>query len=141
MFTVDVSNETRGKTTIGAWQPGRKINLERSLRLGEELGGHIVTGHVDGVARIVDIVAGRREPPLLLRGARAPRPLHRAERARCLDGVSLTVNEVERHALRRQPHPAHLDRDDLGRENPGRSVNLEVDLFARYVARLLEFRP
>ena len=69
MFTVDVSNETLGKTTLGEWQPGRRINLERALKAGDELGGHLVTGHVDGLGRIVDIRAGRRSPALLLRGA------------------------------------------------------------------------
>ncbi len=97
---------------------GPQVNLERSLRLGQELGGHLVIGTCRRPGAHRRHHAGRGEPPLLLRGARAPRPLHCAERLDCLDGVSLTVNEVSDNALRRQRHPSHLDGDDLGRENP-----------------------
>ena len=93
-FTVDVSNETLGKTTLGEWQPGRRVNLERALKAGDELGGHIVAGHVDGVGRIVDIRAdgeSRRftvEAPAELARYIAPKG------SVALDGISLTVNEV-----------------------------------------------
>ena len=82
-FTVDVSHETLGKTTLANWKPGRRVNLERSLRVGDELGGHIVSGHVDGVAKILDDHARRRQQTLLFRGPRASIPLHRAQGIDC----------------------------------------------------------
>lgn len=139
-FSVDTSNETRSKTTIDAWQPGRRINLERSLAAGDELGGHIVTGHVDGVARIVEIHAdgeSRRftfEAPEHLALYIAPKG------SVALDGTSLTVNEVasSRFGVNMIPHT--LTVTTWGAKTAGQLVNLEVDVFARYVARLLEFR-
>jgi riboflavin synthase len=141
IFSVDVSNETRGKTTLGSWEPGRKVNLEQALRLGQELGGHLVTGHVDGVAQIVDIVAdgeSRRfsfEVPDHLASYIAPKG------SVALDGVSLTVNEVSDNRFGVNLIPHTLTVTTWGAKTPGQSINLEVDLFARYIARLLEFRP
>lgn len=141
IFTVDVSNETRSKTTLGDWQPGRKVNLEQALRLGQELGGHLVTGHVDGLARIVEIVAdgeSRRfsfEVPDYLAPYIAPKG------SVALDGVSLTVNEVSDNRFGVNLIPHTLTMTTWGAKTPGQSINLEVDLFARYIARLLEFRP
>lgn len=140
-FTVDVSNETLGKTTLKDWAAGRKVNLERSLRAGDELGGHIVSGHVDGIARIVSITPdgdSRRfvfEAPEHLARYIAPKG------SIALDGTSLTVNEVSgtRFGVNLIPHS--LTVTTWGAKTPGQNVNLEVDVFARYVARLLEFRP
>jgi riboflavin synthase len=140
IFDVDVSNETLSKTTLGAWQPGRRINLERSLTAGAELGGHIVTGHVDGLVRIVDIRPdgdSRRfslEAPEHLAMYIAPKG------SVALDGTSLTVNEVagDRFGVNLIPHT--LTVTTWGAKSAGDLVNLEVDLMARYVARLLESR-
>jgi riboflavin synthase len=139
-FTVDVSNETKSKTTLGAWQVGTRINLERALRAGDELGGHIVSGHIDAVASIVDITPdgdSRRftfEAPEHLALYIAPKG------SVALDGISLTVNEVagSRFGINVIPHT--LTMTTWERKKPGDKVNLEVDMFARYVARLLEFR-
>jgi riboflavin synthase len=140
-FTVDVSNETRGKTTIGAWQPGRKLNLERSLRLGQELGGHLVMGHVDGLARIVDIVPDGESRRFSFEVAEHLAPYIAPKGSISLDGVSLTVNEVSDTRFGVNVIPHTLTVTTWGAKTPGQSVNLEVDLFARYIARLLEFRP
>jgi len=139
-FTVDVSNETLSKTTLGDWSPGRRLNLERALRAGDELGGHIVAGHVDGVARIVDIRPdgdSRRfviEAPGELAAYIAPKG------SVALDGISLTVNEVSANRFGVNIIPHTLTHTALGDKKPAGRVNLEVDLFARYVARLMEMR-
>lgn len=137
-FAVDVSGETLSKTTLGDWQPGRRINLERSLRVGDELGGHLVSGHVDGVAQ----VAGRRADGDSTRvSVAAPAALARflaGKGSVALDGVSLTVNEVtgDSFGVCVIPHTAAVT--TLGELQPGDRVNLEIDMLARYVARLLE---
>ena len=141
IFSVDTSNETRARTTLAEWAPGRGINLERALRAGDELGGHVVTGHVDGLARIVDIKEDgecRRfsfEVPDHLAPYIAPKG------SIALDGVSLTVNEVSDNRFGVNLIPHTLTVTTWGAKTPGQSVNLEVDLFARYIARLMEFRP
>jgi riboflavin synthase len=139
-FTVDVSNETLSKTTLGDWRAGRRINLERALKAGDELGGHMVAGHVDGVARIVSIRSdgdSRRftiEVPADLARYIAPKG------SVALDGISLTVNEVDgaRFGVNIIPHT--LTHTTLGDKKPSDRVNLEVDVFARYVARALEYQ-
>jgi riboflavin synthase len=137
-FTVDVSNETLGRTTLGAWQPGRRINLERALKAGDELGGHIVAGHVDGVGGIVDIRPdgeSRRftvEVPDELARYLAPKG------SVALDGISLTLNEASRSRFGVNIVPHTLTHTTLGAKKPGDRANLEVDLIARYVARLME---
>jgi len=139
-FTVDVSNETLSKTTLGAWQAGTRINLERSLRAGDELGGHVVSGHVDGTATIVDVRADGDSRRFLLEA-----PEHLAlyiapKGSVALDGTSLTVNEVAGNRFGVNLIPHTLTVTTWGAKTPGARVNLEVDQFARYVARLLEFR-
>lgn len=140
IFTVDVSNETRSKTAIARWAPGTRINLERALRLGDEMGGHVVSGHVDGIARIMDIQddgVSRRfsfEVPEHLAIYIAPKG------SVALDGTSLTVNEVNGGRFGVNVIPHTLTVTTWGAKSPGESVNLEVDVFARYVARMMEFR-
>ncbi len=136
VFAVEVSNETLAHTTLGAWQEGQRINLERALALGEELGGHIVTGHVDGRAKVIsrypdgDSVRFLIETPETLAGFIAPKG------SVALDGVSLTVNEVDATRFGVNIIPYTLAHTTWGDRQPGDLVNLEVDLLARYVARL-----
>jgi riboflavin synthase len=135
-FAVTASAETLAKTAIGGWKPGDAVNLERPLRLGDELGGHIVSGHVDGVATIAEMRdegESRRmifeAPPELMRFI-APKG------SVALDGVSLTVNEVEKKQFGVNLIPHTLAVTTFGRAQVGSKINLEVDLLARYVARL-----
>jgi riboflavin synthase len=137
-FATTVSAETMACTTLASWRVGTKVNLERALRLGDEFGGHIVLGHVDGVARILD----RRPQGGSLRFSfAAPPHLARAIAAKgsvALDGVSLTVNEVagEQFGVNIIPHTQSCT--SLGTAQIGERVNLEIDVLARYVARLLQ---
>lgn len=137
-FAVDASAETLSKTTLGVWGEGTRVNLERALRLGDELGGHFVLGHVDGVAEVLDRAA---EGDSWRFGFRAPSALRRfiaPKGSIVLDGVSLTVNEVdgERFGVNIIPHTYEVTAfRALG---AGDRVNLEVDALARYVARLLD---
>jgi riboflavin synthase len=140
LFSVDVSPETLSRTTIGAWQPGRKVNLERPLKAGDELGGHIVAGHVDGVARVVSVEGAGDSRHLVLEAPARLAPFIAEKGAVALDGTSLTVNEVEGARFRVTLIPLTLTDTTWGGKKPGDEVNLEVDLFARYVARLMEFR-
>lgn len=140
-FAADVSRETLGKTILGRLEPGSPVNLERALRAGDALGGHYVTGHVDGLAQVVDIREDARS-----RRVRFAVP---AELARYLapkgsatvDGVSLTVNEVEGTVFGVNLIPHTLEVTTLGSLAPGRAVNLEVDIIARYVERLMAAGP
>jgi riboflavin synthase len=140
VFTVDVSNETQSKTNLHRWSPGVRINLERSLRAGDELGGHVVSGHVDGVARLIEVRSDGESRRLSFE---APEhlALYIAPKGSVgLDGTSLTVNEVSgtRFGINLIPHT--LTVTTWGGKKPGDEINLEVDLFARYVARLMEYR-
>jgi riboflavin synthase len=137
-FEVDAAAETLGRTNVGAWTKGSRVNLERALKIGDELGGHIVTGHVDGLARVVsrDDFDGMARFWL-----EAPRELSRfiAEKGSVtLDGVSLTVNDVQvdRFSVLIIPHT--LKATTLGKRKADDALNLEVDLMARYAARLSE---
>jgi len=136
-FTVEASQETLSKTTLGDWREGTRINLERSLRLGDELGGHLVYGHVDGVGRIV----GRRPEGGSVRfTVEAPEAVAKYVASKgsvAIDGVSLTVNEVAGNSFGVNiiAHTQH--ETTFGGLEPGQAVNLEVDMLARYVARLL----
>ena len=137
-FGVDVGAETLARTTARHWKAGTKLNLERALRLGDELGGHIVTGHVDGVAEIVAITDfdGMRHIDI-----RAPHDLARfiAEKGSvALDGTSLTVNRVEADIFSVLLIPHTLRVTTWGERRLGDEINLEVDLMARYAARLAE---
>jgi len=138
VFQVDAAAETLARTTAAHWGVGRRVNLERALKLGDELGGHIVTGHVDGLARIVS----REDFDGMARfWIEAPHDLSRfiaPKGSVALDGVSLTVNEVagDRFSVLVIPHT--LSVTTFGARKPGDPLNLEVDLMARYAARLSE---
>ena len=137
-FEVDAAAETLARTTVGTWKVGTRINLERSLRIGDEMGGHIVTGHVDGVARIEE----RKDFDGMARfDIRAPHNLARfiAEKGSVsLDGTSLTVNSVEGDVFSILLIPHTLAVTTWGDRKTGDDLNIEVDLMARYAARLIE---
>jgi riboflavin synthase len=146
-FEVDAAAETLARTTVGDWQAGTRVNLERSLRIGDELGGHLVTGHVDGVATILAreaVTAGDDAwGPTARFDIRAPRGLARfiAEKGSvCLDGTSLTVNTVEDDVFSVLIIPHTLAVTTWGERQAGDRLNLEIDLMARYAARLAEAR-
>ena len=137
-FEVDASAETLGKTTLGTWREGTRVNLERALRVGDELGGHIVSGHVDGTARIERIAP---EGDSLRLTFRAPRDLARfiaPKGSVALNGTSLTVNEVEGDTFGINLIPHTREVTTWGDAREGDTVNLEIDTLARYVARLAE---
>ncbi|MBI4725337.1 MAG: riboflavin synthase [Rhodomicrobium sp.] len=136
-FKLDVSNETLSKTTLGTWAEGREINLERSLRAGDELGGHIVSGHVDGVASIVSVSPSGFSKIFEIRAPEALAKYIAPKGSVALDGVSLTVNEVSGSLFTVNLIPTTLEVTAWGSRKPGGTVNMEVDLIARYVARLL----
>jgi riboflavin synthase len=147
-FEVDAAAETLARTTVGDWKPGTRVNLERSLKVGDELGGHIVTGHVDGVAEILarEAITAGDDPwgPTARFTIRVPKPLHRfiAEKGSvCLDGTSLTVNQIDDDLLSVLIIPHTLAVTTWGERWPGDRLNLEVDLMARYAARLAEAGP
>jgi len=136
-FAVDASAETLARTTTGAWREGTRINLERALKMGDELGGHLLTGHVDAVATLQ---SRRPEGDSLRLTFAVPEPYDRAiasKGAVALDGVSLTVNEVEGSIFGVNIIPHTQAQTTLGDARPGDRLNLEIDLIARYLARLV----
>ena len=148
-FHVDAAAETLARTSVGAWAVGTRVNLERSLKLGDELGGHLVTGHVDGLGEIVarePVTGGEGDPawaPSDRFVIRAPAALARfiAEKGSiCLDGTSLTVNSVDGDLFSVLLIPHTLAVTTWGERRVGDRLNLEVDLIARYAARLSENR-
>jgi riboflavin synthase len=138
VFAVEVSNETRERTTLGAWQVGRRINLERALTLGGELGGHLVTGHIDGRARILARKPDGDSMRFTLEAPAEYAPFIASKGSVALDGVSLTVNEVDGLRFGVNIIPYTLAHTTWGDRRPSDLVNLEVDLLARYAARLRE---
>ena len=137
-FDVDVSAESLSKTALGSWEAGSRVNLERPLRVGDELGGHIVSGHVDGTARIAAITP---EGESMRFSFEAPAALARfiaPKGSVALNGTSLTVNEVDgrRFGVNMIPHTQAVT--TWGTSKVGDEVNLEIDTLARYVARLAE---
>lgn len=139
-FLVQVSNETLDKTTLGAWQVGAKINLEGALKVGDELGGHIVTGHVDGVAVLENMTTDGGSTRMTLRAPDHLAPLIAAKGSVTLDGVSLTVNDVQgvRFGVNIIPHTQAAT--TLGSAQAGQGMNIEVDMMARYIARQMAFK-
>jgi riboflavin synthase len=137
-FAVEVSGETLDKTTLGLWRTGDPVNLERAARLGDELGGHIVSGHVDGVGEVLSVTPEGGSHRLKIR---APAPLHRfiaPKGSIAVEGVSLTVNEVDGDVFGVNLIPHTWEVTTLGRLIGGSKVNLEIDVLARYVARWQE---
>ena len=141
-FAVEASAETLSKTTLGDWTAGRAVNLERALKVGDELGGHLVSGHVDGLATLVTREPEGGSTRLLFELPQALARFVAAKGSVTLDGVSLTVNEVTddapggtRFGVNIIPHTAAVT--TLGALEPGDCVNLEIDLLARYLQRLL----
>jgi riboflavin synthase len=143
-FAVDVSGETISKTAADHWSEGAKLNLERALRLGDELGGHIVTGHVDAVAEVVDTASDGDSTKIEVRAPTALAPMIAPKGSITLDGVSLTVNNVEDagdsvlFSVNIIPHTAQ--HTTLGELKTGQQLNVEIDVLARYLDRMLAAR-
>jgi riboflavin synthase len=139
-FSVDAAAETLRLTTVGRWRTGTRVNLERSLKMGDELGGHLVSGHVDGLA----VVAAREDLTEMARlTLKVPKPLARfiAQKGSiALDGVSLTVNDVTDDTFSVLIIPHTLGVTTFGALKAGDALNIEVDVMARYAARLMETR-
>lgn len=137
-FAVEVSGETLSLTTLDQWGEGTPVNLERAARLGDEMGGHIVSGHVDGVGEVLSVEPEGGSHRIRIR---APRPLHRLIAPKgsiAVEGVSLTVNEVEDDVFGLNIIPHTFEVTTLGALKPGSRVNLEIDMLARYLARWQE---
>lgn len=137
-FTVQASQETLDKTTLGDWVEGTRINLEKALTLGQDLSGHLVTGHVDGVARIVDIQALGESRNFFIEAPEKLQYFIAAKGSVTLNGTSLTVNHVEKtlFAVTIIPHTQQVT--TWGEAKPGDRVNLEIDIVARYIERLMQ---
>lgn len=140
VFKVDVSNETLSKTTLGTWRPGQRINLEPALQVSDRLGGHVVSGHVDGLARIVSVTPDGESRRFVFAAPEHLAMYIAPKGSVALDGTSLTVNEVAGNRFGVNLIPHSLTVTTWGAKSAGDNVNLEVDVFARYVARLMEFR-
>ncbi len=138
-FAVDISAETVSKTNVGAWAAGTRVNLERALKVGDELGGHIVSGHVDGVADVIAVTAEGDSTRVRFRAPGALAKFIAPKGSVALDGTSLTVNEVEGAEFGVNLIPHTKDATTWGGVAVGDRVNLEVDTMARYVARLREY--
>ena len=136
-FAVEVSAESLSRTTIGGWQKGSQINLERALRLGDELGGHIVSGHVDGLASIEAITPIGDSHKLDIRVPEDVSKFIAEKGSVTLDGVSLTVNEVEGSCFAVNIIDHTWTHTTLGHATIGQQLNLEIDMLARYVSRLI----
>ena len=136
-FAVQASVETLGCTTLGEWEEGTPVNLEKSLRFGDELGGHLVLGHVDGIARIVERRPEAESVRFVFEAPEELAPFIASKGSVALDGISLTVNEVAQNRFGVNIIPHTLACTNLGSLRAGHRMNLEIDLIARYVARLL----
>ena len=144
-FAVDVSGETQSRTPAGMWAAGRPLNLERALKVGDELGGHIVTGHVDGLGEVAAIEPVGDSVRIGLVAPASLAPYVAAKGSIALDGVSLTVNEVRplpdgaaAFSVNIIPHTAR--ETSLGDVRPGDRLNIEIDILARYLGRMLDAR-
>ncbi len=137
-YVLDVSHETLSLTNLGEWLEGSKVNIERALKIGDELGGHIVSGHIDGVAKLLSV---RQDGDSYRLSFEAPAPLHRfiaPKGSVALDGISLTINEVDGHTFGVNIIPHTWTHTTLSNVAVGGHVNLEVDRLARYAARWYE---
>jgi riboflavin synthase len=137
-FAVDASAETLSHTVLGTWKVGSRVNLERALRVGDELGGHIVSGHVDGVGQVVSRVPENGSTRFRFRVPAALARFIAKKGSVAINGISLTVNEVEGDIFGVNIIPHTLDHTDMAELDSGSSVNIEIDTLARYVARLAE---
>jgi riboflavin synthase len=137
-FAVDISGETESRTTLGTWKPGAKVNLERALRVGDELGGHIVTGHVDAVGEIKSADKAGDSVRLEIALPESLSKLVATKGSIALDGISMTVNGVSDHSFEVNAIPHTRAHTTLGGSKAGDKVNLEIDMLARYVKRLME---
>ncbi|KAF0224735.1 MAG: Riboflavin synthase alpha [Rhodospirillaceae bacterium] len=137
-YAVEVSAESISKTTLGDWSEGGRINLERAMKVGDELGGHIVSGHVDGVATVISITDENESRRFVFEAPENLAKFVAPKGSVALDGVSLTVNEVDgrRFGINVIPHTQAVT--TFGRLRQGDRVNMEIDMLARYVARLLD---
>jgi riboflavin synthase len=139
-FAVDVSGETRSRTADGQWLPGGRLNLERAMKLGEELGGHIVTGHVDGIGTVVSAEAEGDSHRVVVSAPADLAPFIAPKGSIALDGISLTVNTVTddaagtRFSINIIPHTAEMT--TFSTLEPGRPLNIEIDVLARYLGRM-----
>ncbi|MBY8824872.1 riboflavin synthase [Sphingomonas colocasiae] len=139
-FAVDVSGETRSRTADGQWLPGSRLNLERAMKLGEELGGHIVTGHVDGIGSVVSVEAQGDSHRVVVAAPADLAPFIAPKGSIALDGISLTVNTVEddaagtRFSINIIPHTAEMT--TFSTLESGRPLNIEIDVLARYLGRM-----
>lgn len=139
-FEVDVGPETLRVTTAGDWRTNKKVNLERSLRLGDELGGHLVSGHVDGIADVISREDFDQSSRISLRAPEALARYIAVKGSVALDGISLTVNEVKGNEFSVHLIPHTIQVTNWNGLKAGDKVNLEVDQLARYVARLAEYK-
>lgn len=139
-FVIQISEETRSKTTAGKWQVGTQINLERALCVGDELGGHLVSGHVDGIATVISRLQENDSLRFQFQVPEALAPFIAQKGSVALDGVSLTVNEVEGSIFGVNVIPHTQTMTTLSALHAGDCLNIEVDLLARYLARMLETR-
>jgi riboflavin synthase len=139
-FTAEASAETLACSTLGDWRKGTRFNLEQAMKLGDEMGGHLVLGHVDGVATIVDRRPDGESVRFTFEAPADLAPYIAPKGSVAIDGISLTVNEVAGTKFGVNIIPHTLSHTMLGDAGPGTRVNLEIDLIARYVGRLLEAR-
>jgi riboflavin synthase len=139
-FTADVSRETLRLTTLGTMAPGALVNLENALRVGDALGGHLVSGHVDGMGKVVDVVADARSERWRLEVGAGLARYVASKGCICIDGVSLTVNEVDGLQFEVNLIPHTRQATTFAFRRAGDAVNIEVDRMARYAERLTEFR-
>ena len=143
-FAVDVSAETVSRTPADMWREGARLNLERPLRMGDELGGHIVTGHVDSVGEVIGVCPEGDSRRIGVRVSRDLAPAIAQKGSIALDGVSLTINDVRdaedgtHFSVNVIPHTAH--ETTLGELAPGRQLNVEIDVIARYLDRMIAAR-
>ncbi len=137
-FAIEASAETLSRTTVGAWEVGTKINLERALRVGDELGGHIVSGHVDGMARVAEVRDEGDSTRFVFEAPDGLMPFIAEKGSISLDGVSLTVNEVDGNRFGVNIISHTKSHTTFGDRKVGDPVNMEIDMLARYVSRLVE---
>lgn len=137
-FSVSVSAESLSKTTMSNWRKGMPVNFERALKVGDELGGHIVSGHVDGVGHVVSMTPEGESKRFVFKAPHALKNFIAPKGSIAIDGVSLTVNEVDHECFGINIIPHTWNVTTFGKLKIGSSVNLEIDMLARYVARLLE---